>query len=101
MKKLFVILAGVIILGCVRKVPTSRKNMYLTPYGVIHKSQIKDIKQWKKKYKKQSGLFYLQDSNVFHVSTKIDTTLLDWGDLRILQIDSLQDYYLQFRTETE
>lgn len=30
----------------------SRKGMYQTQYGVLHKSQLKDIKHWKRKYQK-------------------------------------------------
>ena len=34
--------------------------------------------------------FYFKDGNVYHVGK--DTTKLDKGDLRILQIDSLSNY---------
>ncbi len=45
--------------------------------------------------------FHYQGKDVYHVSYKNDTTLLNWSDLKVLQIDSLQDYYLEFRTEID
>ena len=45
--------------------------------------------------------FHYQDKEVYHVNYKSDTTLLNWSDLKVLQIDSLQDYFLEFRAETD
>ena len=51
MKYLLIILI-VIISGCVRTVPTSRKGMRRTKQGIVHKSQVKDLRHWRKKYQK-------------------------------------------------
>ena len=43
--------------------------------------------------------FYYQDNDIYHVSSRNDTTTLNWGDIRILGIDSLKRQYLYNRTE--
>ena len=92
MKAKFVfIIALVSILGC------SPTKMIHTKDGRIHRYQKKEIR----KIQRQLESFYYKGQDIYHVSGKMDTTLLNWGDLRILQIDSLQDYYLKFRTEIE
>ena len=37
--------------------------------------------------------FIYQDQEIYHVSSVLDTTSLNWGDLRILGIDSLKQQY--------
>ncbi len=36
---------------------------------------------------------------IYHISTKGDTTFLNWPDLKTLQIDSLQDKHLELNAE--
>ena len=43
--------------------------------------------------------FIYQDQDIYHVSSKQDTTLLNYNDLKVLKNDSLQDKYLELNTE--
>lgn len=36
---------------------------------------------------------------IYHISSKGDTTFLNWNDLKVLQIDSLQDKHLELNAE--
>ncbi len=36
---------------------------------------------------------------IYHISSKNDTTFVNWNDLKALQIDSLQDKHLELNTE--
>jgi len=36
---------------------------------------------------------------ICHISSKGDTTFLNWPDLKVLQIDSLQDKHLELNAE--
>lgn len=52
--------------------------------------------------KRYSSEYFFYDDNsreIYHVSSKRDTTLLDWGDIRILGIDSLRMKYLLYKAE--
>ncbi len=44
-----------------------------------------------------SEYFFYQDKEIYHVSSRLDTTLLDRRDIKNLKIDSLTIKYLEFK----
>ena len=48
---------------------------------------------------RQPEQFFYKNNDVYHVSSKQDTTLLNWSDLKVLRIDSLQNKYLELNAE--
>lgn len=48
-------------------------------------------------YPKES--FFYEETEIYHASTIGDTTLLNFSDVKILQIDSLKSKYLEFKAE--
>ena len=41
----------------------------------------------------------LEQFGIYHISSKQDTTFLNWDDLKVLQIDSLEDKHLELNAE--
>ena len=49
------------------------------------------------RYNIPSEYFFYQDKEIYHVSSRLDTTLLDRRDIKTLKIDSLTIKYLEFK----
>ena len=49
------------------------------------------------RYNIPSEYFFYQDKEIYHVSSRLDTTLLDRRDIKNIKIDSLTIKYLEFR----
>ena len=45
--------------------------------------------------------FYYTKTDIYHVSSYEDTTVLVWSDVKILQIDSLKSKFLELKAERE
>jgi len=48
---------------------------------------------------RQPEQFFYKNNDIYHISSKQDTTLLNYSDLKVLRIDSLQDKYLELNAE--
>ena len=48
---------------------------------------------------RSSKIMQAEQFGIYHISSKNDTTFLNWDDLKVLQIDSLQDKHLELNAE--
>jgi hypothetical protein len=46
-----------------------------------------------------SKMIQTEQFGIYHISSKADTTFLNWNDLKVLNIDSLQDKHLELNAE--
>ena len=47
----------------------------------------------------QPEKFVYQNEDIYHVSSYQDTTFLNWNDVKVLKIDSLENQFLYLKTE--